>query len=57
MLFVLFVLLQFFFSGVLQDKVNSQKPRSVSDLKNYIRDAFQEINSQTDLGKNVCQSI
>ena len=36
--------MDFFFPGVLKDKVYSQKPRSVDDLKNYIRDTFQEIN-------------
>ena len=38
--------MDFFFWGVLKDKVYSRKPRSVEELKNYIRDAFQEINAQ-----------
>ena len=46
--------MDFFLWGVLKDKVYSQKPRSVDDLKNYIGDAFQEINAQSDLGKKVC---
>ncbi|XP_073409656.1 COMM domain-containing protein 10 isoform X2 [Dendrobates tinctorius] len=37
--------MDFFFWGVLKDKVYSRKPKSVSDLKNYIRDVFQEINT------------
>ena len=49
--------MDFFFWGVLKDKVYSQKPRSVDDLKNYIRDSFQEINAQSDLCENVCQSV
>ena len=49
--------MDFFFWGVLKDKVYSRKPRSIDDLKNYINDAFQEINTQRDLCKNVCQSI
>ena len=49
--------MDFFFWGVLKDKVYSRKPRSVGDLKNYIRDAFQEINTQRDLCKNVCRSV
>ena len=32
--------IDFFFWVVLKDKVYSQKPKSVDDLKNYIRDAF-----------------
>ena len=47
----------FFLLGVLKDKAYSWKPRSVGDLKNYIREAFQEINEQRDLCKNVCWSI
>ena len=49
--------MDFFFWGVLEDKVYSQKPRSVDDLKNYIRDAFQEINAQSDLCEKVCRSV
>ena len=49
--------MDFFFWGVLKDKVYSQKPRSVDDLKNYIRDAFQEINAQRDLSEKVCRSV
>ena len=32
--------MDFFFWGVLKDKVYSQKSRGVDDLKNHIRDAF-----------------
>ena len=49
--------MNFFFWGVLKDKVYSQKRRSVDDLKNYIRDAFQEINAQSDLCEKVCRSV
>ena len=31
--------------------------RFVDDLKNYIRDAFQEINVQSDLCEKVCRSV
>ena len=48
--------MDFFFWGVLKDKVYSQKPRSVDDLKDYIRDAFLEINVQSDLCEKVCQA-
>ena len=55
---MLFVVYYYNFSfGVLKDKVYSPKPRSLDDLKNYIRDAFQEINTQTDLCKNVFRSV
>ena len=47
----------FFFWGVLKDKVYSQKPRRVGDMKNYIRDAFQEINTQRNLCKSVSRSV
>ena len=46
----------FFFWEVLKDKVYSWKPKSVGDLKNYIRDAFQEINEQRGLCKK-CRSM
>ena len=49
--------MDFFFWGVLKDKVYSQKSRGVDDLKNHIRDAFQEINVQSDLCEKVCQSV
>ena len=49
--------MDFFFWGVLKDKVYSRKPRSAEELKNYIRDAFQEINAQSDLCKKICQSV
>ena len=45
----------FFFWEVLKDKVYSQKPRGVGDMKNYIKDAFQEINTQRDLCENICK--
>ena len=47
----------FFFWGVLKDKIYSQKSRSVDDLKNYVRDAFQENNTQSDLCEKVCRSV
>ena len=37
--------MDFFVWRVLKDKVYSQKPRSVVDMKNYINNAFQEINT------------
>ena len=49
--------MDFFFWGVIKDKVYSQKPRSVDNLKNYISNAFQEINIQSDLCENVCPSV
>ena len=51
------ILLQFFFGRVLKDKIYSRKPKSVNDMKNYVRDAFQEINTQTEVCKNICQSV
>ena len=49
--------MDFLFWGVLKDKVYSQKPRSVDDLKNYIIDAFQEIHAQSDVCEKVCRSV
>ena len=40
----------------LKDKVYSRKPRSVEDLS-YVRDAFEEINIESDLCKKVCRSV
>ena len=48
--------MDFFFCAVLKNEVFHGKPRSVNDLKNFIRDAFQEINEQRDLSKNLYQS-
>ena len=48
--------MDFFFWGVLKDKVYSQKPRSVNDIKNYIRDAFQEINAQKTHAKKFVEA-
>ena len=47
----------FFLLESTQDKVYSRKPRSFGDLKNYIREAFQKINEQSDLCKNDCQRV
>ena len=49
--------MDFFFWGVLKDKVYSQKPRIVNDLKNHIREAFHEINAQSDLCEKVCRNV
>ncbi len=49
--------MEFFFRGVLKDKVYSKKTRSVDDLNNQIREPFQEINGQRDLYENVCRSV
>ena len=34
-----------------------ENQEDVGDLKNYIRDAFEEIHTQRDLCKNVCRSV
>ena len=49
--------MDFFLWRVLKDKVYSQKPRSVIDMKNYIKDAFQEFNTLRDMSENVCRSV
>ena len=43
--------------GTPAPKLYSKKARSADDLKNYIRDAFQEINAQSDLCEEVCPSV
>ena len=48
--------MDFYFWEVLNDKVYTQKIRSVGDLKNYIRKAFQEINTQRYVCKNERQA-
>ena len=49
--------MNFFLWRILKDKFYSRKPRSAGDLKNYIKDVFQQSNTQTDLSKNVCRSV
>ncbi|KAJ4449088.1 hypothetical protein ANN_00483 [Periplaneta americana] len=44
-------------SPSIKNKIYSRKLRRVGDLKNYIREAFQEINVERNLFRNVCRSV
>ena len=48
---------EFFLLGNIGGKIYHRKPRSVDDLKSFIRNALQKINEQIDLRQNVCRSV
>lgn len=49
--------MDFFFWGVVKDKVYSMKPVTVPQLKNFINDAFEDIRSNRNLCRTVCESV
>ena len=49
--------MNFFFWGVLKDKVYARKPVKVQQLKNFIEDVFQETRSHRNLCRTVCVSV
>ena len=50
-------LVDFFFFGVVKNKVYEKKPKTISDLKDYIHLAFTEIDEDRNLCRTVCQSV
>lgn len=49
--------MDFFFWGVVKDKVFSRKPRTVDDMIRCIREACQEIDDNKELCVKVCSNI
>ena len=47
--------MDFFVWGVIKDSVYSRKPRSVEDLRQFVIDAFTNLDH--DLCTKVCQSV
>jgi len=47
----------FFFWGVVKDKVFSQKPRTVDDMIRCIREACKDIDDNNELCAKVCLSV
>ena len=40
----------------MKGKVYERNPHTVNELKDYMPDAFTEINGDQNLGRDVCQS-
>jgi len=49
--------MDFFFWGVVKDKVFSRKPWTVDDMIRCIREACQEIDDSKELCAKVCLSV
>lgn len=49
--------MDFFLWGVLKDMVYSEKPNSVANIKQIIKEKVQLINSDKDLCQKVCHSV
>jgi len=49
--------MDFFFWGVVKNKVYEKNPKTVHELTDYIHDAFREINEDRNLCRTVCQSV
>ena len=47
--------MDFFFCGVVKDKVFSRKPRTVDDMIRCIGEAFQETDDNKDSGQSVLE--
>ena len=46
-----------FFGGVVKNKVYEKNPKTVNELKDYILDAFKEIDEDQNLCRTVCHSL
>ena len=46
-----------FFWGVAKNKVYEKNPKTVNELKDYIYDAFREIDENQNLCCTVCQIV
>jgi len=49
--------MDFFFWGVVKNKVCERKPQTVDEMKEFITDAFMDIVSDRKLCRTVCQSV
>ena len=46
-----------FFGGVVKNQVYEKNPKTVNELKEYILDAFKEIDEDQNLCRTVCHSV
>ena len=49
--------MDFFFWGVVKNKVYERNPHTVDELKEYILEAFIEIDADQDLCRAVCHNV
>ena len=49
--------MDFFFGGVVKNKVYERKPQTVDEMKEFIKDAFMDIDSDRKLCRTVLQSV
>jgi hypothetical protein len=49
--------MDFFFWGVVKNKVYERKPHTVDEMKEFITDTFMDIDSDRKLCRTVCQSV
>ena len=49
--------MDFFFLGVVKNKMYEKNPKIMNELKDYIRDTFEDIDEDQNLYLNVCQSV
>ena len=49
--------MDFFFCGVVKNKIYERNPHTVEELKEYISEAFIEIDVDSDLYRTVCHSV
>ena len=45
------------FGGVVKNKVYEKNPKTVNELKDYILNAFKEIDEDQNLCRTVCHSV
>ena len=49
--------MNFFFLGVVNNKMYDKNLKTVNELQNYSHDAFREIDKNLNLRRTVCQSV
>ena len=46
--------MDFFFWGVVKKKMHEKNPKTVNEIKDYIYDAFREIDENRNLCRTMC---
>ena len=49
--------MDFFFWGVVKNNVYEKNPETINELKDYIHDAFKNIDEDRNLCRTMCQSV
>ena len=49
--------MDFFFGGVVKNKVYEKNPKTINESKDYIHDAFKDIEEDRSLCRTMCQSV